>query len=259
MHIDQQTYGLALGGGAALGIAHIGVLQHLQERQIKISHYTGTSVGSIVAAALAKGIPIDELMEFARSVGWRHFTALRLPRQGFLSSNVFQNKIKELIGDCSFEDLEVPLAVVATDILTGKRIVLNQGKILPAVAASCALPGVFEPVRLGKYLLSDGGLKENVPIITAKELGAERVIAVDLISNKLPTTEPTNLFDVLIRAINIFQIQFDHNIMDSDILIAPDLRNFTGLDIHRVDDLVEAGYVATKCALETFDQKENVI
>ncbi len=196
--------------------------------------------------SLALGISIDELMAFARSISWRHFTALRLPKQGLLSSNVFQNKIKELIGDYSFEDLDVPLAVVATDILTGKRVVINEGKILPAVAASCALPGVFEPVRIGKHLLSDGGLKENVPIIAAKELGAERVIAVDLISNKLPTTDPSNLFDVLIRAINIFQIQIDHQNMESDILIAPDLRNFTGLDIHRVNALFDAGYIAAK-------------
>ncbi len=101
MFDNQQPYGLALGGGAALGIAHLGVLKHLREHEIKISLYTGTSVGSIVAAALALGISIDELMAFARSISWRHFTALRLPKQGLLSSNVFQNKIKELIGDYS--------------------------------------------------------------------------------------------------------------------------------------------------------------
>ncbi len=252
----EKGYGLALGGGAALGITHLGVIKYLQENHIEITHLSGTSAGSIAATALALGIELDDMIRYVRDLNWRKFTTLRFPRRGLISSEILMKRLEDLLGDRTFEDCQIPVAVVATDLRINQRVIITEGRVLPAVAASCAIPGIFTPVRHEKRLLCDGGLLENVPIRTIEQLGAENIIAVDLTSRVIAEKEPTNLFDIIIRAINILLLQSHQTTGLDHIVISPELSEFTPLDIHRVDELIEVGYTAANRILEPYLQKE---
>src|SRR5437879_5191012 len=150
--------GLALGGGFARGFAHLGVLQVLEQNHIPISHIAGTSVGSILGAAYASGAPLSHIIETCRKLRFRDIARWRVSRLGLASNQRLENLIERVFESRQFENLRIPLAVVATDLTSGEPVVFTQGNLVDAIRASCAFPGLFEPVEIGTRCLADAGL-----------------------------------------------------------------------------------------------------
>src|SRR6202007_3110285 len=150
--------GLALGGGFARGMAHLGVLQTLEQNRIPISCIAGTSVGSILGAAYASGASLARIMATCRTLRLRDIARWRVSRLGFASNHRLGDLIERVFEARQFEDLRIPMAVVATDLNTGEPVVISHGDLIDAIRASCAFPGLFEPVELGTRCLADGGL-----------------------------------------------------------------------------------------------------
>jgi len=187
----ELRVGLALGSGGARGSAHTGVLKVLEREGIEISAVAGSSIGSLIGAALAVGLSVDDVERewLATDVGrvFRGFLPSLHPA-GFSSGSELRKLLKDLLGDVQIEDLQTPYAAVACDIDTGEPCVLREGSLLDAVRASTAIPGIFHPVRHGKRLLVDGGLINPVPIDVCRSLGADLVIAVDVTPRPVKTT-----------------------------------------------------------------------
>lgn len=183
--------GLALGSGGARGSAHTGVLKVLEAEGIPISIVAGSSIGSLIGAALAVGISTEQVeAEWLATGARRVFRSFlpTFPRAGLSSGNELKKYLTQLLGDVHIEDLDMPYAAVACDIDTGKSVVLTEGSLVDAVRASTAIPGIFHPVRLGNRLLVDGGLVDPVPIHVCRKLGADFVIAVDITPRPVRTT-----------------------------------------------------------------------
>jgi len=181
MHANRRKIGLALGSGAARGLAHIGVLKVIEETEVRIEAVAGTSIGALIGALYAAGVPLRQIEEVARNVDWRQLAKLLDP--AFSTSSLIDGKkvarfMAELLPVRTFEELRIPLAVVATDIETGEMLVIKKGNLLPALQAAISFPGIFPPVRFGDRFLVDGGLCNPVPVDVVRELGAEVTIGV---------------------------------------------------------------------------------
>jgi NTE family protein len=176
----MKNIGLALGGGAILGAAHIGVLSALEERKIKITSIAGTSIGAFIAALYAFGLTPEKIEAKVTDLNWLDAAGFSISKYGLLSNEKLGDIMKKTVGDAQLEDAEIPLAVVATDIAAGERFVFKEGNVAESVRASSCIPGIFVPVEVGTRLLVDGGLVENVPISPLKEMGAEPIMGVDL-------------------------------------------------------------------------------
>src|SRR5260370_26803284 len=172
--------GLALGGGFARGSAPLGVHQVLEQNHIPIWHIAGSSVGSILGAAYASGAPPSHIIETCRPLRFRDIARWRVSRLGLASNQRLENLIERVFESRQFEDLRIPLAVVATDLTSGEPVVFTQGNLVDAIRASCAFPGLFEPVEIGTRCLADGGLVAPVPTRAARDLGAATVIGVSV-------------------------------------------------------------------------------
>src|SRR6266851_2689192 len=153
MPAPRPGIGLALGGGFARGFAHLGVLQVLEQNHIPITHIAGTSVGSILGAAYASGAPLAHVIETCRALRFRDIARWRVSRLGLASNQRLENLIKRVFESRQFEELRIPLAVVATDLTSGDTVVFTQGNLVDAIRASCAFPGLFEPVVIGTRCL----------------------------------------------------------------------------------------------------------
>jgi NTE family protein len=161
-------------------MAHVGVIRVLEREGIPIDCIAGTSAGSMVGAAYAAGLRADRLLEMALQLHWRNIARFVWPHQGFISFARLESHIVDLVGDLSFADLEMPYAAVTADLATGDQVVLTEGRLAPAVRASCSVPGIVTPVEWNGQLLVDGGIVNNLPISVARSLGADVVIAVGL-------------------------------------------------------------------------------
>jgi len=176
-----KKIGLALGSGAARGLVHIGVLKVLEEEQIPIAAVSGTSIGALIGALYAAGVPVSEMEEVANSVDWKKMARWvnpRVPVSGLIDGKRISRFFEELLPVRVFSDLKIPLAMLATDVETGEAIVLKQGDLLTALRAAVAFPGIFTPVNIGDRFLVDGGLCYPVPVHILKDLGADAVIGV---------------------------------------------------------------------------------
>src|SRR5213079_387336 len=189
--------GLALGGGFARGFAHLGVLQVLEQNRIPVTHIAGTSVGSILGAAYASGAPLGRIIETCRTLRFRDIARWRVSRLGLASNHRLENLIERVFDARHFEDLRIPLAVVATDLNSGEPVVFTQGDLVDAIRASCAFPGLFEPVEIGTRCLADGGLVAPVPTQAARGLGAQTVIGVSVGIKDGRRGAPKNIFQVV--------------------------------------------------------------
>ncbi|MEA2081783.1 MAG: patatin-like phospholipase family protein [Elusimicrobiota bacterium] len=179
---------LALGSGSARGIAHVGVIKALLENGVKIDMIAGASMGSLVGAAYAREGRIDDIEHIAVNMDWKKLMGLADPHffmlnKGFIHGEKVKKFLKAFIGDVSFSDLKIPFSVVVCDLKTGGRKVINKGSVVEAVMASISIPGIFTPVPIGGSYFVDGGVVEPVPAATAREMGADRVIACNVIRN----------------------------------------------------------------------------
>lgn len=238
------TTGLALGGGAAKGVAHLGVLKAFEENNIKIDILSGTSIGALVAALYSFGVPIEKMRNIAEEINWLKISKLTLPKLGFLSNEDIADLLIENIGDKKIEDAPIPLLIVATDIITGKKVTIKTGSVAEAVRASTCIPGVYTPVEISGHLLVDGTLVENVPVFPLKESGADMIIAVNL-SAERKNKYPDNIIDVLLSSIDIAindNVQTDLQIADA--VIEPSLSKYSITDTSRAKEMYAEGYRA---------------
>jgi NTE family protein len=250
---QRPRVGLALSGGVARGNSHIGVLRVLEEHHIPIDYIAGTSAGSLVAAAYAAGMTIDEITEIGHSLRWRDIGRVTLSRLGVQSNARMEEFVRARLPIKRFEDLRIPLAIVATDLKTGSAVILTEGDIPFAIRASCALPGWYVPVtdEHGRQLV-DGGLVANIPTGAVRILGADIVIAVDVNSEGAKFIGPPHsIIGVLLQSIMVVQrTAAIHQLHDADIVISPKTGHIRWDEMGRVDDLIALGEQAARPTIE---------
>jgi NTE family protein len=247
--------GIALGGGFARGIAHVGVLKVLHEEGIPIDFIAGTSVGSIIGAAYCSGVSAKELEEIASLVRFKDFARWTLSRYGIASNDRMARFLGKMLKCRTFEDLKIPLAVAATDFTSGEGVVFRSGPLVDAVRASCAYPGMFLPVSIQGRLLVDGLLAHTVPTVPLRDMGAERVLAVYLSAHWVNLTGPRHLFDVIGQCFSIAQ-QKMCGVWEAaaNITLQPDVRGFSYDGFDRAPELIRAGEAAARASLPVIKQ-----
>lgn len=248
MPSSPPKIGLALSGGAARGIAHVGVLRALAENHIPIDCIAGTSAGSIVAGAYATGMPIEEIAEFGRKLRWRDIGRVTVSRLGIQSNERLEQYLRARLPITKFEDLRMPFAAVATDLKTNSAVVMkDQGDIPFAIRASCTIPGWYVPVidEQGRHLV-DGGLVAVIPAVVTRSLGADIVIAVDVNSAGATFIGPTgSIIGVLFQSMMVVQkTASSHQREMSDVVIDPKVGHVRWDEMGRGDELITAGYEA---------------
>jgi NTE family protein len=242
--------GLALGGGAALGLAHIGVLRALSDQGIAVHCVAGTSAGSVVGAAFCAGRTWEEIWDAARRLEWSHIVSLAVPRRGMLRLDKLERYVDRMTGVRDFTGLRIPLATVATDLQRGEPVVFTSGSIAKAVRASCSVPGLFEPYRDGDAVLVDGGLVNDVPADVARAMGADLVIAVNLHARRRQSGPPRGLLDVAYYTFDILLANSaQKGVASADVLVCPDLQGFNYRDLKRVGELADRGEQAMRTAM----------
>ncbi len=245
----RPRVGLALGGGFARGLAHIGVLKVLSENQIPIDALAGTSIGSVVAAAFASGCSPEEMAEEARKTRWKSFARWTVARMGLATTGRMEEMLRRVLHCSKFEELAIPLVVVAADISTGEAVSFRQGDLFPPLRASCSLPGLFTPVAYQGRLLVDGAIVGSVPVVPLRDCGVDKIIAVHLKADSSLHT-PTNLFQVMGQAFQIAQARNMPTWREyCDVVIEPEVSDFNWDDFSQADELILAGERAAREAL----------
>jgi NTE family protein len=246
----RRTFGVALGGGFARGLAHIGVLKVLEQENLKPDFVAGTSVGSILGAAYCSGLSAAELEDLAGSLRFRDFVRFTFSRYGFCSADRMDTLLKRLLKCQTFEGMQIPLAVAATNIRSGDAVVFRSGQLYAAVRASCAYPGMFPPVEIDGELYVDGMLGHAVPTTPLRTLGAECVLGVYLNSKWIRTRDPRHMFDVITQCFNIAQTRMSGSWRrDANVVIEPDVSDFAYDCFDRAPELVRFGEEAMRAAL----------
>ena len=242
--------GLALGGGFARGIAHIGVLKVLEEENIPIHFVAGTSVGALIGAAYCSGLCVAECEDFASRVRFKHFARWTLSRCGFASNQRMIGFLDNLLKVKTFEDLRIPLAVTATDFSTGDGVVFHSGPLVDPVRASCAYPGMFLPVKINGRLLVDGMLAYPVPTQPLREMGANRVLAISLKGKWTNVEGPRHVFEVIGQCFAIAQeMNSSQWKQAADLVVEPEVHEFKYDAFDHSAALVRAGETAMRAAL----------
>jgi NTE family protein len=242
--------GLALGGGFARGMAHIGVLKVLEEEGIPIRLLAGTSVGALIGASYCSGVSVQELEQLARSVRFTTFARWTVSRYGFASNDRMVAFLARTLKVKTFEELLIPLGVTATDFNTGEAVVFHSGSIIDPVRASCAYPGMFLPVNIRGHWLVDGMLSHPVPSRPLRDMGAERVLAVHLKGQWSKDGAPRHLFDVIGQSFAIAQDQMSHLWRGAaDVVVEPEVAGFAYDDFKRAGELIRSGEVAMRKVL----------
>jgi NTE family protein len=250
---------LVLGGGAARGFAHVGVIRALEQEKVPIDMIVGTSVGSLIGAIYSSSLNSFEL----------EWTAFALEKDNILDYTILStitgmgpvkgDKLEEFVKNkvpiANIENLKLPFAAVATDLNRGTRVVIDHGPVARAVRASSAIPGVFNPVDHQGKLLVDGGVVDNIPISVAKEKGADIIIAVD-ISENVVNFNITNVVDVMLQAVTIITSEnTKYKKKDADVLITPAVGNVGTFDFTQKKRCMEAGIEAAQKAMPEIKKK----
>jgi NTE family protein len=248
--VCRPGIGLALGGGFARGFAHLGVLQVLEQNRIPIACIAGTSVGSILGAAYASGAPLARIIATCRTLKFRDIGSWRVSRLGLASNHRLGDLMERVFDARHFEDLRIPMAVVATDLNSGEAVVLTHGNLIDAIRASCAFPGLFEPVTIGTRCLADGGLVAPVPTLAVRNLGAGFVLGVSVGIQDGDRGSPSNIFQVVTRAVSAAQKhQLEVWERHADLVLRPDVQSFAWDAFDRAEEAIEAGAAVTRRAL----------
>jgi NTE family protein len=266
----KKKIGLALSGGAARGLAHVGVLDVFQKEGIPIDMIAGTSAGAIMGAVYASGQDTDKMIEQALDTHWKRIPMIdpSFPKTGFIKGRKIKNLLSSFLGgNIRFSDLKIPFVCVATDIDTGEEVIINSGSVSDALRASISIPGIFTVVkREGRYLV-DGGLTTPVPVNVVKQMGADIIIAVNVnpdVSDRMGKSskiraearkEP-NIFQIMMQSIYITTYSLARTSLgDADIVIEPDLANIGAGDFHKASELITRGQQAAQNAIPEIKRK----
>jgi NTE family protein len=244
----RPRIGLALSGGAARGIAQVGVLRALAEHDIPIDCIAGTSAGALVGGTLASGMALSEIESIGRSMRWRDVGRMTMSRMGFQSNERLEQYLRERLPVTRFEDLPIPFAAVATDLQSGKGVILQgEGDVPFAIRASCAIPGWYIPVtdEHGRQLV-DGGLVANVPSDVARSMGAHIVIAVDVNAEGAAFLGPSlSIISVVLQSMMLVQRTASlYQLAAADVVIKPRVGHIRWDEMRRSEELIAAGYEA---------------
>jgi len=252
---EKTKVGLALGGGATLGTAHIGVLKAIDEMGIDLQCISGTSIGAYIAALYSFGTSPADIEEEIRGLDWLDISGFSLQKLklGFLTNEKLGESLDRMLGNAKIGDAKMRLAIVATDVANGKKVVLTECPVSQAVMASTAVPGIYAPVDIDDHMLVDGGLVENVPISPLDDLGADLIIGVDL-GTQRSYRRPEDLIDVLVNSIDI-AIDNATRLQTSkaEVVVAPQLGAFSRTDSGQISELIDEGYSAARSALGNSD------
>lgn len=276
---QRQPVILALGGGAARGLAHVGILRGLAEDGVEVAGVAGTSMGSIIGALTAQRIAFDEICDLFEEIDWPSMGRILL---GSVVGSAFHDLLRETLGDARIEKLPLPFAAVCCDLDTGAPVVLRSGSVADAVRASSAIPGILSPLRLGGRTLVDGAVVEPLPLAAATGLGPHPVLAVNVLrpptsSAVAPRPLPTrsrrgirsairaridrwilrqprsvpgaradvpNRWEAVMRSFHIMQYQLAASKYPDGEAIEPEVGRFGWFEFHRVAEIVDEGYRA---------------
>ena len=262
--MKRKKVGLALSSGGSGGPAHVGALDILKKNDIPIDMISGTSIGAVVGAFYAAGKSIDEITDTMTDLSLTKLlsvTDFAIPTSGLIKGQRIQRWVKSIIGDISFSDLNIPFACLATDIVTGEAVVLNEGPIAPALRASVSIPVIFTPAKLNGRFLVDGMLVEPVPVRVLREMGADIIIAVNVLPYMGGQTgkasnwgrdkrKKPNIFSVITRMMYIVGYQsVQTNVREADVVITPEVGHIFPGYFSRADDCLLQGKEAARLAI----------
>ena len=246
---NRPRIGVALGGGFARGIAHIGVLRVLKAYDIPVDVICGTSVGALVAATYASGTSLAEMERQGAETQFRDFGRWTISRLGLATNERLDHYLHKFTTRHLFSEMKIPLVIVATDLISGETVYFDKGEIGPALRASCAYPGLFLPVEHQGHIFVDGFLTELVPSVAARRAGADIVIAVHLEPGLLDT-EPRSMIEVISRSFSILQSSAVQSWRAAtNVLIEPNVHHILWDEFARTPQLVAAGEEAAKEAI----------
>jgi len=241
-----------LGAGAARGFAHLGVLKVLIDEKIPVHMVAGTSIGSVFGALYAVGADIKMLIDFSSQLKQNFFIDPSVSKMGLVRGRKVHALIKLLTHNKKFEDLKLPLYVVAVDIENGKKVIFESGSIADAVRASISIPGIFEPFNLGGRLYVDGAVLDRIPADVVRSKGADIVLAVDVKLSKEMSGQHKveNIFDVVFQSFDLMEKEIaKHCILDADIIIKPNVGHISAASFDRAKECIELGQEAAYRAL----------
>ena len=250
--------GLALGGGGARGLAHIGVLKVLEKEGIKLDALAGVSMGSFVGACYATGLSVKEMEEeavtFNKRKAIKKMLDLANPKRSVLKGKKVERYINNFLEKKDFKDTDVPMRVVATDLATGGEVVIKEGNLAQAVRASISVPGIFPPVKIGDRYLVDGGVVNCTPVNVLEDMGMDIIIAVDLIiKRQVDFEKKPGMITSLVQSYEIIRSQVAKNNVESNkkvVLIKPEMRGtIDSFKFYNIKKFIESGEKATRTAL----------
>lgn len=238
----RPKIGLALGGGGARGFSHLGAIKAFEEFGLDFDYVCGTSAGSIVGAFYAAGYNFQKMFEVAKSIKIKD---IRTSKLFFLPSKTdgIEKVITDNLGDINIEDLKKPFSAVAVDIKSTNEVCITKGNLAKAVAGSCCVPGIFQPVEFGDRILCDGGLQNTVPADIPKLMGCDYVVAVDVNKSRSYGTSSTKMIDVLACTIRILMKgNVVKGYVNGDVILKPETKRFKSTSTEGYLDMIEEGY-----------------
>lgn len=251
-----KKIGLALGSGGSRGVAHIGVLKALEEAGIKPDYVAGSSMGSVVGACYCAGMDVDEMYETVLKIKPTDLLDIGgLSKGAILRGNKMYDMLVEKLGDITFDDLIIPFKCVATDMLSGKLVVLDKGNLATALRASSSIPLIFQPVKYEDKLLVDGGVLCRIPTEEVKAMGADVVIAVDVLDNtRLPVDKVGGVFKTILRVYDIIDnnattLKKQLTTDDKTVWIVPDMGAMSQYKFKGISLAYQSGYETTKALM----------
>ncbi|EGO65142.1 patatin-like phospholipase family protein [Acetonema longum] len=245
----RPKVGLALGSGGLRGMAHVGVLKILEREKIPVDYVAGCSIGSLIGSLYCAGLPPEAIHKLAKALKQSHWLDFAIPTMGIFSGDRVLDTIRLLTQQKKFDQLKIPLAIVATELHSGKEIVLTEGDVAAAVRASVSVPGIFVPYQMGDMLLVDGAVINPTPVDAVRNMGADIVIAVDL-AHAGSIGKVNNVFDVIIQSIDIMERQlFKYREHLGDIVIRPDIAHISPSEFDATDECVALGEAAAETVL----------
>jgi NTE family protein len=247
--------GLALSGGTARSIAHVGVIRALREAGLPIAYVAGTSGGAIVATILAAGASDERLTEIAGSVGWRDLARFKLSTLGLVSSKPIERLMNEVLPGARFEGLQLPCAVTVTNLLTGRREAFARGPLARVVRASCSIPQIYLPVEIEGAPYVDGGLAEYLPVQTVQEFGPQFTLAVNLAPRRERYARPRHYLQLVMLLTNmVAQQNLGPSLKRADFVLHPPVERFSPFDFGRARSLMDLGYETTRAHIAEIER-----
>jgi len=247
---ERKRWALVLSGGAARGIAHAGVLKVLEEEDLRPDLIVGTSAGALAGVFMAAGVSAARTIRLAETLRWSSIARPVINRMGLLSNDKLGELVERALPVRTFDELSTPFYSVATDLHTAGPVILGEGDLSSAIMASCAIPGLFVPVERGERFLIDGGVSGNLPTTVPRELGAEIVVAIDVIGPYQRPDPPRHMLAIMVHTFFTLSRAADRIAgAEADLLIKPEISEIGYDQLHRAPELVAAGEVAARAAL----------